>query len=60
MNKKNKTGFFGKLLGGNKTDSCCALEFEDVPDTESKPTEETPVTPPIEKKKKGSCCGCGG
>ena len=59
MNKKNKTGFFGKLLGGNKTDSCCSVEFEDVPDTETNPTEETPVKQPEKKEKKSSCCGCG-
>ena len=57
MTKKNKTGFFGKLLGGNKKESCCALQFEEVPETESKPTEETAVKQPEKKEKKSTCCG---
>jgi len=59
MTKKNKTGFFGKLLGGNKKESCCALQFEEVPETESKPTEETAVKQPEKKEKKSACCECG-
>ena len=41
MEKKSKKGFFGKLFGGHKTDSCCTVEFEEVPVSGSNTKEDS-------------------
>jgi hypothetical protein len=32
---------FGKLFSGNKTNNCCAVEFEKIPEAGSNQKEET-------------------
>ncbi len=59
MDKKKRSGFFAKLLGGNKTSSCCAVEFEEIPETGSNPNEETSVKESEKKEKTNTGCGCG-
>lgn len=41
MDRKKKSGFFRKLLSGNKTNNCCAVGFEEIPEAGSNPKEET-------------------
>ena len=59
MEKKQKSGFFGKLFGGTKTSSCCAVEFEEVPETGSDRKEEIFTKESEENKKTNTGCGCG-
>ncbi len=57
MDKDKKNGFFKKLFGTNKS-SCCSVEFEEVPETESKTKEERSKKKPGEKDEKNTGCGC--
>jgi hypothetical protein len=59
MDKKKKSGFFGKLFGGNKTNSCCAVEFEEIPETGSNRKEDTSVKESEKNAKTNTGCGCG-
>lgn len=58
MDKKKKSGFLGKIFGGNKTDSCCSVEFEEVPENESDQKEETSAQDSEKSKKDVTGCGC--
>ncbi len=59
MEKKSKTGFFGKLFGGHKTDNCCAVEFEEVPENGSNTKEDSSDKNSGKSVKKSTGCGCG-
>ena len=59
MTKKNKTGFFGKLFGGNKSESCCTMELEEATETPStSPEEPSNKHPEGEQKKEAKRNGC--
>ena len=59
MTKDKKSGFFGKLLGGKKSESCCTMELEEISGTEPGPAEKAEEKEPENKEKKNPCCGCG-
>ncbi len=59
MNKKTKKGFLGKLFGGNKTDSCCSVEFEEIPEIETNQTESDSAKHSEKGDNKNTGCGCG-
>lgn len=58
MNKKKQTGFFGKLFGGSKKDSCCAIEIEEIPTTKPDSEKETTEKQPKESHQNNNGCGC--
>jgi hypothetical protein len=60
MKKNEQKGFLGKIFGGSKKDTCCAIELEEIP--ENKPESENKKTdkqPQESQPKKGGCGCCG-
>ena len=58
MNKAKKTGFFEKLFGGKKS-SCCSVEVEQVPETESNiKGDNTSKQESVKNEQRKPGCGC--
>lgn len=58
MNKKEQSGFFGKLFGVSKKDSCCAIEIEDIPATKPDSEKETTEKQSKESHQNNNGCRC--
>lgn len=57
MKKKEQSGIFGKIFGGSKKDSCCAIEIEDIPAI--KPDSEKEITEKQSQESHQNNNGCG-
>jgi hypothetical protein len=58
MNKKEQSGFFGKLFGGLRKENCCAIEIVEIPAIKPDSEKETTEKQSKESHQNNYGCGC--